>query len=90
MGFPRFLPRARYPLFRPRKINAIIKKLEREVQLDALFGGILSIRIIYGWLWLDSKIELSRLRLEKTQLVINRSMIITRIIKDFRLLFVKS
>ena len=34
MGFPRSLPRSRYPLFRPRRIDLIIKNLEREVQLD--------------------------------------------------------
>lgn len=38
-GISPFSPQSRYPLFRPRKINWIIKNLEREVQLDPFFGG---------------------------------------------------
>lgn len=62
MVFPRSLPRSRYPPFRPRKIDSIIKNLEREVQLDLFFFGrvyrlILSIRIIYGWLGQANKMK---------------------------------
>lgn len=38
-GISPFSPQSRYPLFRPRKINWIIKNLEREVQLDPFLGG---------------------------------------------------
>ncbi len=38
-GISPFSLQSRYPLFRPRKINWIIKNLEREVQLDPFFGG---------------------------------------------------
>nr|QSH89921.1 ATP-dependent protease proteolytic subunit [Verbena officinalis] len=92
MGFPRSLPRSRYPLFRPRKRNEIIQKLEREVQFNALLGEfiiIFSIRIIYGKLKLDKKNEVSRLRLEKTQLGIYLKFL--RVSKRIPvLLFVKS